>query len=709
MYTGEHFWVGWVGQSAVVCALASALFCAIGFVLSFHQNADASSWRVRAHVLFRVHALCCVLVFAALLHILYHHLFEYVYAYQHSSRSLPVQYVLSALWEGQEGSFILWALWNAILGLVFLSRKNMFAPRAMVIVAVVQSFIFVFLLGAYVGDVKIGSNPFALLRNEVEAPIFARADYLSFISDGKGLNALLQNYWMVIHPPVLFLGFSAVLFPFALSVGALWARNETGLWTKTALRWALFAAGVLGLGIMMGAAWAYESLTFGGYWAWDPVENASLVPWLLLVAALHANIIVLRKKQHLRTCVLLYILAYLFVLYSTYLTRSGVLGQTSVHSFTNLGMNGLLLLLLGTFCVGSLSLFVWRYKRVEFAARRVADTILSRDAGMFLGVTTLFFSALIITLKTSLPVVNLIFGTKYAPPQDVVQSFNRSQIYVGLLLMLGMGVSVLLSYRRMSTREVLRACLPFMVAAVVLGTLGYFFLPLRYATYGRLFQIALLCTWYAAVFAVLVNGFLFWRRASWRAVNKRAAFVTHFGFALMLVAILVSAAGKRVVSKNPSHFSPLREGTAESPAENITLIQHKPLEMGDYTVTYLSDSAVGSTVFYRILFTPKHGKHNAFILCPDVISNTKGMEGVSPNPDAKHFWNKDLFVYLTYLPAAAEQTDYGYRSVYTVRVGDTVFMASGKAVVDSVTQSASARDGLRVHVGQLFSMHSGGR
>jgi cytochrome c-type biogenesis protein CcmF len=126
----------------------------------------------------------------------------------------------------------------------------------------------------------------------MRAPIFSQADYLSIpqMQDGQGLNALLQNYWMVIHPPVLFLGFSSTVVPFAYAIAGLWKRDFGG-WTRVALPWTLFSACVLGTGVMMGAAWAYEALSFGGYWGWDPVENASMVPWLVMIAGLHTQVI----------------------------------------------------------------------------------------------------------------------------------------------------------------------------------------------------------------------------------------------------------------------------------------------------------------------------------------------------------------------------------------------------------------------------------
>jgi cytochrome c-type biogenesis protein CcmF len=195
------------------------------------------------------------------------------------------------------------------------------------------------LLGIYFGSAKIGSNPFALLRNELNAPVlFANPDYLQFqkIYEGNDLNSLLQNYWMVIHPPVLFLGFASTIVPFAYAMAGLIKNDHS--WTKVAIPWAAFSGAVLGTGIMMGAAWAYESLSFGGYWAWDPVENASLVPWLVMIAGLHTNLVYKSSGYSLKSTYIFYIVSFCLVLYSTLLTRSGILGDTFVHAFTGADM-----------------------------------------------------------------------------------------------------------------------------------------------------------------------------------------------------------------------------------------------------------------------------------------------------------------------------------------------------------------------------------
>jgi cytochrome c-type biogenesis protein CcmF len=180
------------------------------------------------------------------------------------------------------------------------------------------------------------------------APLFKRADYLSKIADGNGLNPLLQNYWMVIHPPTLFFGFATTIVPFAYAIAALWKRDYTG-WLKPALPWGLVSVMVLGTGIIMGGFWAYESLSFGGYWAWDPVENASLIPWLILIAGVHVMLIYKHSGNALNVSFILILLTFILVLYATFLTRSGILGNSSVHSFTDLGMSGQLLVFIMIF------------------------------------------------------------------------------------------------------------------------------------------------------------------------------------------------------------------------------------------------------------------------------------------------------------------------------------------------------------------------
>lgn len=230
----------------------------------------------------------------------------------------------------------------------------------------VQVFLGSMLLGVYIFGYKLGSNPFTLLRDNdqfANLPFIKMPDYLSRIADGRGLNPLLQNYWMVIHPPTLFLGFASTVVPFAFALGGLMRKNITE-WIKPALPYAFFSIMTLGAGILMGAAWAYEALSFGGFWAWDPVENASLVPWLVMVGAGHVMLVFNKRGRALLSTYILCILSFLLVLYSTFLTRSGILGETSVHAFTDLGMSGQLIFYMLFFVVLAIVMLAINWKKI---------------------------------------------------------------------------------------------------------------------------------------------------------------------------------------------------------------------------------------------------------------------------------------------------------------------------------------------------------
>src|ERR1035437_1911689 len=293
-------------------------------------------------------------------YLIYNHYFEYYYVLHHSSLTLPFRYMFACFWEGQEGSFLLWAIWHVVLSWFIIRKGGEWEAPVIGVIATVQVFITSMLLGIYVFGYKLGSDPFIFMRNLPEManlPFIQMPDYLSRIKDGQGLNPLLQNYWMVIHPPTLFLGFASTVVPFAFAIAGLWKKKYTE-WQRPALPWTFFGIMVLGTGVLMGGAWAYEALSFGGFWAWDPVENASLVPWLTLVGSAHLMLINRNNDQSVFITFFLALLSFLLILYSTFLTRSGILGETSVHAFTDLGMSGQLLIYLFFFLVLSIILIV---------------------------------------------------------------------------------------------------------------------------------------------------------------------------------------------------------------------------------------------------------------------------------------------------------------------------------------------------------------
>lgn len=341
----------------VVVACLAAMLASWLYMQATNKN--NTTFQVTARRLFQLSAISVVSVFVILFYIIFDHRYEYYYAWKHSSNALPVYYMISCFWEGQEGSFLLWMFWNAVIGMILIRISKAWESPVMAVISLSQFALGTMLLGLKIASVKIGSSPFDLFREfspEMVAGIPSpegQAKYLMMLKDGKGLNPLLQNYWMVIHPPTLFLGFALAVVPFAYSIAGLWTRKYRE-WTSPALIWSLVCVGILGTGIIMGGFWAYESLSFGGYWAWDPVENASLMPWIIMASAAHMILITRNTGRHLFTSHLLIQLTFWLVLYASFLTRSGILGDASVHSFTDLGLSGQLLLFVFVFLLVSL-------------------------------------------------------------------------------------------------------------------------------------------------------------------------------------------------------------------------------------------------------------------------------------------------------------------------------------------------------------------
>ncbi len=290
--------IGGIGHFAVVLAFVMAIFSAVFYFKATRDADEVKSNKRLARLFFGIHAVGVFGIVAILFAMIHSHRYEYHYVWSHSSDNLPVYYMISSFWEGQEGSFLLWTFWHVVVAMVVILTAKKWESHVMTIFMGVQAFLVSMILGVvFFETIKIGSSPFLFLRDVIDAPIF-KANPSFVPDDGNGLNPLLQNYWMVIHPPTLFLGFAATLVPFCFAIAGLWRKQFTE-WVDLSFPWVSFTAGILGLGIMMGAYWAYETLNFGGYWNWDPVENAVYVPWLILVAGMHLMIIAKRKTVSL--------------------------------------------------------------------------------------------------------------------------------------------------------------------------------------------------------------------------------------------------------------------------------------------------------------------------------------------------------------------------------------------------------------------------
>jgi cytochrome c-type biogenesis protein CcmF len=686
-FIGEHLLPGQIGHFFVLLFLMASLVATIAYFCASRKQhmAEKQSWIKIARIAFAIETVSVITLFITLYYIISHHLFEYHYAWRHSDRSLPVQYLLSCFWEGQEGSFMLWSFWHCVLGWVLVWRSKDWEAGVMTVISFAQFCLATMLIGLYFFGNKVGSNPFVLLRNEVAGPIFSQPNYLSIIKDGNGLTVLLQNYWMVIHPPVLFLGFASTIVPFAYAFAGLMSKRHD--WTKPSLPWACFSAAVLGTGVMMGAAWAYESLSFGGYWAWDPVENASLVPWLTLVAGLHTNLIYKNSGYSLRPTYFFYIISFTLVLYSTFLTRSGILGDTSVHAFTDLEMNTQLVLFILVFFLPAMFLYIRNYKSMPTIYRE--ENTYSREFWLFIGSLVLFLAGIVISAKTSVPVFNKLFGTNIAPPEDTEFAYNQIQIFVAVVIGILSAVTQYLKYK--DTPKAFfgkKIWIPTLIALVISLAVSLYG-NINYDKKGPGFLFAIHLAVFAAIYSVVANISYIWLGLKGK-IKAAGASVAHIGFGMLLVGILISSSKKTVLSWNTTGVSPLRFDPKEKrsisgdPAENITLFKAVPTDMGKYMVTYITDTvdAKDHKHYFEIDFKPKDGSEG-FKLYPDVVRG-KGIEGFSANPASKHYWYKDIFAYITSFQENNHEDTVSFKN-REVKAGDTLFYGNGLMVLNKVS------------------------
>ena len=369
---------------------------------------------------------------------------EYVAAY--TSRNLPSYFIVSALWAGQKGSLLFWA---TVLSL-FASLAQFLTSRRyahlMPYVAGVTSSVVAF----FISVMLFGSNPFERLP-------FTPAD-------GRGLNPQLQNVGMVIHPPMLYLGYISITIPFAFAIAALLTRRLDTGWIQAIRKWTLVSWLFLAIGITLGMWWAYVELGWGGYWAWDPVENASLLPWLTMTAFLHSVMIQEKRGMLKRWNLGLIIGTFLLSIFGTFITRSGVIA--SVHSFTQSNVGYFFLGFLVVAAVLSFTLLYTRWPQLEAEVR--LESMLSREAAFLFNNLLLVGIAFSVLWGTLFPILSeAVRGTKITvgPP-----FFNRVNVPLGLLLLALTGIGPLIAWRKASAANLRRQFIAPVIAGV--GTLA---------------------------------------------------------------------------------------------------------------------------------------------------------------------------------------------------------------------------------------------
>jgi cytochrome c-type biogenesis protein CcmF len=402
--------------------------------------------------------------------------FEYWYVASYSSRNLETFYKVSGLWAGQRGSLLFWLLLLSFFQALAVwsnRRKNReFMPYVVGTLMGISTFFLVVLLFADVNPYeRLGFTP----------------------ADGAGLNPQLQNYWMTIHPPTLYLGFTAFTIPFAFAIAALLNGRLDSRWIVLTRRWTLLSWFFLANGIIFGMRWAYEELGWGGYWFWDPVENASLLPWLTATAFLH-SIQIQENRGMLKVWNMsLVIFTFVLTIFATFLTRSGLI--ESVHTFAQeLKIAFIFLGFMGSLIIGGAVLVVYRLPQLK--SENQIESFLSRESAFLFNNLVLVGATFAVMWGTLLPLISEGFtGQQIAvgPP-----FFNRVNLPIGLVLLALMGIGPVIAWRRASARNLKKNFL--WPVAVGLGTAAVLWLAgARHAMALTTFGLSAFVLWIIAV------------------------------------------------------------------------------------------------------------------------------------------------------------------------------------------------------------------
>jgi cytochrome c-type biogenesis protein CcmF len=518
----------WPGVAALWGGLLFGLASLVLYVRADRGRSDLLHLARNAYAAF---ATSIVAASAVLMTLILQHRFDVSYVNSYSGMDLPLHFLISTFWAGQEGSFLLWCFWGALIGLVvWRSAKEQEAP------------VMIVYLATFLGIVAIlcKQGPFKLLPPP--AP-----------EDGVGLNPLLQDAWMVIHPPVMFLGFASLSVPFSFAIAALWKKRWDG-WVTRAIPWALVTFVTLGTAILMGGYWAYKTLGWGGYWGWDPVENTSLVPWLFTAALVHGMFLQRVRKRHRKVNLILACASFATILYGTFLTRSGVLADFSVHSFIDLGITGWLVAILGFFVLLSIGLIAVRWRSVPVLEDEESG-LLSRSVLFILGIAVFCALASVILLGTSAPLLTRVSGN---PSQVQTSFYGKTATPAALLLAVFSGLVPFVSWKSAPARELARNARRslFIGGAVVVLSL---------LLGGR--DPASLVLLFVASAAADMNLRAVLRKARNGKIAGAGGYLAHVGVGIMLAGIVVSGVYAR--------------------SQRVTLVRGEPTKVGDKTLTFL--------------------------------------------------------------------------------------------------------------------------
>jgi len=566
-----------LGRAALVVSFGLALYALVvgGFAAHLNRRRLADSARNALVACFFSTVVASAVLASALLR----HDFSFSYVAAHTNRTLPSIYALTAFWGGQEGSLLLWLLVLTGYGAlaVALNRRLLRDLVAWVVPVLggIATF-FSFMLVAV-------ASPF----NVQTAPV-----------DGAGLTPSLQNPYMVAHPPMLYLGYVGLSIPFAFAAGAMLSGRTDERWIVATRRWTLAAWTFLGFGQLLGAHWAYVEVGWGGYYAWDPVENAALMPWLAATAFLHSVMIQERKGMLKVWNMVLVALAFELSIFGTFLTRSGVVN--SIHSFAQSSVGGWFLGFVVVSSVFSVALILWRLPLLQ--ARTKLESALSREATFLYNNLLLVALCLTILWGVLFPIVTeLVKGESRTIGRPYYDFFLRA---FGLPLLLLMGIGPLIAWRRTSVRALARSIAWPIAAALTTGVV------LIVAGAGSSRPGLIAYSFSAFVIAAIVvelvrgtraTGSLF--RLIGRNRRRYGGYIVHFAIVLLAIGVAGSSAYGTNVERHLSPGQSTTVGAYHLTYEGVDPIRNDPNRTGQYAVLHVSGPWSGTLRTGNVTYT----------------------------------------------------------------------------------------------------------
>jgi len=585
-----------LGNILIVLAIITGVFTLVMYYYTFKGYRNTLSLARKGYYLMTS---LIVAASALLLYYILNHQFQYAYVFEYSSKDLSIGLLLSTFFAGQQGSFLLWLLFTALLGLLlikYLSGDTEKESAFMLIYTLAALFLIIlinpllknpftylwqepgylelkyfnpayFNLPALQGFTAINKNTggeFIRMVPELKAALSNLGISMSdFIVQGKGLNPLLQNFWMQIHPPLLFAGFAMTTIPYSFAMSSI-IRNEYKSWIKDSLPWLAGAMMVLGFAIMVGGYWAYGVLGWGGFWGWDPVENSSLVPWLIGVAAIH-TMLIQRKTQeadgmgkYIKTNLVLSILTFVFVIYSTFLTRSGILSEASVHSFVDPGMLTYLFLLgfITTFTILGIGGVIYRWKEIK-PVTVSEESFLNRQTGLIYGAALLIGAAIIITVGTSAPIFGRAVDVKF---------YNHLNLPIAILITILISLSLFLKWKSTALNDFLKHVAFYTVISSLLTTVVIIISPIE--------SFLNIVFTFAIFFTITANLVLFIKAIKVNYIYS-GGHLAHIGVGIFLLGVLLS--GNYTISRQLD--LPKGQGVKFNNYK-LKFVGHNPIENG---------------------------------------------------------------------------------------------------------------------------------